>query len=809
MTLYILTYNNYYNRLVKKEDTLEKYQEFVVYELENTNFNPNDGLDTQHIIGQGEYNGEGDYVLIVENNELVSRWFIVNSERSRAGQYNLTLHRDVIVDYYNIIRSTPIFIEKATLKENDPFIFNPEDGMSFNQIKKKETLIKDATECSWIVAYIAREKANGDEFSISGSASPVGAADIVVDRESWEFKDYLENPMAYSASQFNFNFNFRIKPTYGSEKFLQVNLFKSSKYGTVSSSFNRNSQSTYINSSAANYTDSQFNNEFKDTYNEILDYLPTASKIDFKTDEIANDFKNLNGATVKFTGEDTVYRISIKQQTKTHSVPFSNNDGVSSSDLLYLKVQPLWKSVLTYANPQHAIAVGRFYEYSFTYEELSLELTPIGVTGDVQYNVSAARTHLTDAPYDMICAPYESVKIKITDTNGTKIVDCNSEYIQTVFNDIAVKFAGGDAPVVYDIQRLPYCPINTLQKDPDGIINALQYSDEKQVFTITKDNTDVGLIFACSTSNFYKSIMLDEPIVVNNAKIQSSCDVYRICSPNYSGVFELDVAMNGGLNSFNIYCSYKPYNPYIQVSPNFGLLYGENFDDSRGLICGGEWSLPIVSSQWATYERNNVNYNNIFQRQIENLKVTQNIERHNDIATAILGTAQGVLGGAALGGFTGMSKAGLAVGAGIASGLGGVADIVLKERLRKETLDYTQDMYAYQMGNIKALAQSLSRTSAFTINNKIFPFLEYYTCTDEEKEAFAYKIAYNGMTVMRIGKLADYEGNLTDWSYNDITSKGYFKGRLIRLTDIQESYQITSAINEEINRGFYYDSRQY
>lgn len=802
MTLYILSYNNYYNRLIKKENSLEDYLEYVVYEAHNINFNPGDGVDTQHIIGQGEYVGEGDYVLAVDNlNEITGRWFIVNSERTRAGQYQLSLHRDIITDYYNIIKNAPIFIEKATLREDDPFIFNPESGMSFNQIKKSETLIKDETDCSWIVAYIAREKANGDEYSISGSVTPLGVADLVVDRDSWEFKDFIDSSMAYNASQYNLKWNFYNKiGIYGDSRFLQVDLYKSSKNATVSSSFNRNSQTAAIASSAVDYSNEQFNQEFSSTYNEILDYLPTVATVNFQSNQLANEFKNLNATTIKFNGDNRIFKISIKQQTKTYLVEPNTQVSIGSSDLLYSKVQSLWSSVVPETISQGINTFGRFYGYSFNYEELTMSLTEIGTAGELNYNIPSGRTHLSDAPYDMICAPYESVKVRI---DANTVVDCSSDATLTVFNDMAVKFAGGDSPVLYDIQRLPYCPISTLQKDADGIINALQYADANQMFAVTQTETKVGVIFACNVSNFYKSILLENPVIINNAKIQSSCDVYRLCSPNYNGIFEFDAAMNGGLDAINIYCSYKPYNPYIQLSPDFGLLYGENFDDSRGLVCGGEWSLPIVSSQWSTYERNNVNYNNIFQRQIENLKITQKYERTGDIIQAVIGTLQGGLSGAGIGAFTGMSKLGLGIGGAALSAAGGVADIYLKDKLRQETMSYTEDMFNYQMGNIKALPQSLSRTSAFTVNNKIFPFLEYYTCTDEEKEAFAYKIAYNGMTVMRIGLLADYESNLTDWEYKGIQSKGYFKGRLVRLNDIAESYHITAAINEELNRGVY------
>ena len=104
-TLYILSgFNNYYNRMVKLPgDTTEDYPE-PIYTLDATNFVPNDGVNTEHTVGTYDYSGEGDYLLVVEApNKVVQRWFIIDSVRNRQGQYKLTLRRDLIADYYNIV----------------------------------------------------------------------------------------------------------------------------------------------------------------------------------------------------------------------------------------------------------------------------------------------------------------------------------------------------------------------------------------------------------------------------------------------------------------------------------------------------------------------------------------------------------------------------------------------------------------------------------------------------------------------------------------------------------------------------------
>ena len=127
--------------------------------------------------------------------------------------------------------------------------------------------------------------------------------------------------------------------------------------------------------------------------------------------------------------------------------------------------------------------------------------------------------------------------------------------------------------------------------------------------------------------------------------------------------------------------------------------------------------------------------------------------------------------------------------------------MAITDKLHNEALDYKKDMFGYQLDNIKALPYSISKTTAYTYNNKIFPIIEYYTCTEEEKKAFANKIAYNGMTVGVIDKIINYANNT--WSYKDITDKGYVKARLIRVEGIDDDTNLLNSLADEVFKGFY------
>mgnify|MGYP003290134881 CR=1 FL=1 len=156
MDLYYLNFNNYYNRQLKVKGTLTEYLPFVIGTSEaNRNFNPANDIVVKFITNRTR-DEVGDYVLAVENGVIKSRWYILNGDRVRGAQYELTVRRDVLADYYAPIITAPCFIEKATLDTGDPMIFNKED-MTVNQIKTTETQLKDETGCAWVVGYIPND----------------------------------------------------------------------------------------------------------------------------------------------------------------------------------------------------------------------------------------------------------------------------------------------------------------------------------------------------------------------------------------------------------------------------------------------------------------------------------------------------------------------------------------------------------------------------------------------------------------------------------------------------------------------------
>jgi hypothetical protein len=132
-----------------------------------------------------------------------------------------------------------------------------------------------------------------------------------------------------------------------------------------------------------------------------------------------------------------------------------------------------------------------------------------------------------------------------------------------------------------------------------------------------------------------------------------------------------------------------------------------------------------------------------------------------------------------------------AVVGGIGSGIGYAADMSLMERGLQEQRQFSIDKFRMQLGNIQALPYTLTKVGAFNINSKVFPFLEYYTCSEQEKEALKMKIQYEGMTVGVVDILGNY------------MSGGYVQADLIRNESIIEDSHLLDDIYIELTKGVY------
>lgn len=511
-------------------------------------------------------------------------------------------------------------------------------------------------------------------------------------------------------------------------------------------------------------------NQFKSHFNTITIYIKSAL-----------GYKNLSGIMqydnkiIKDSqGKYYLAKVRANNSPQTSKVWIASNNAPTAKAY----INDLWNA----ANGSTQGANDKSFQSSVTYIPYRLvleEVTDVETTIDLSEYTGNGTVDC--ALYDCICMPYGEIYFS---NPGELLYGLTSsrERSLKVMNSIARTLTSN---WVMDLQLLPYCPCQELiAQTSDPTIFLLDPRNQCLYGRKTGAGvTDVILVASKSTFTFniYESITIGDDSEVSGPykiKYLNDCTSVRLCSPNYNGLFELNLAKNGGsIDYFNVDVTLKPYNPYIHVNPNFKFLYVQDWDDARGLICGGDFSLGIINDAWTQYEIQNKNYQAIFDRQIQNLDVNNAIARQEagwQIGAGVIqGAGSGALAGGLIGGGYG-AAAGAIIG-GAASLGGGIADYVNLNKRMDENRSYAIDNFNLQLGNIRALPYSITKTNAQTANNKLFPFIEIYECTDVEKEAYYNKLRYDGMTIGVIGTLDQFTNA---GSYN------YFKARLIRDTSI-------------------------
>ena len=252
------------------------------------------------------------------------------------------------------------------------------------------------------------------------------------------------------------------------------------------------------------------------------------------------------------------------------------------------------------------------------------------------------------------------------------------------------------------------------------------------------------------------------------------------------------MAKNGGsVEGFRIDYTYRPYSPYIHVAPLFKGLYGDVNDDARGLICNGDFSIDLVSDAWTEYQLNNKNYQNIFNTQIKTMDANHAVDLGSGIASSVFGAIGSGLG---VGALTGSPAMGALTG--VTSAIGGATDIGLSEVKYRNNRQQAIDLHNYQLDNVKALPDTLTKVSSYNINNKYFPFIEEYTCTEEEVKAF---VGYLRERNYKIGVVS----TINDVLENGYKDYEYVKANVLRLPTIKDDFHLASTIAEELETGAY------
>ena len=788
-TCYLLNFNNYYNREYKKLYDLNDYLDYMKYSWTNVNFNPGDGITTTIPVNS---DGEVNYLILTDNTVpgtvgeevIVSRWFIIESKFTRMGQRVLTLRRDILVDYSSMATAT-VFAERGYVPNTSSLIYNSE-GNSYNQIKKSEKLIKDESESAWLVGYLAPNVFDNGNITIQGSNTSVqyDYSFATLDEMNLAFPGVglIPTMLFYNFGSIDLRF---LSLAEGNQTYMWRVDFPNDMV---------NYETTSVPAADATMIIRQAN--LPDVEGLLTDNFLTPTVANIISDKLVLDYSSVSRESVTkiinnrdviarvgtASGGYTYYQLSVgTAQSSVQKHEIRSTTASNTFEYLTNQMSQLGTAGVATGTPDRY-----FMECIESYFSCYWRNIPV-TANTIELKTTTAK--VDSSPYYCFAIPYHAVRV--IKGNETIITDPRESLL--LARNIATQLGS----FCYDVQLLPYFPLQSYIDSmgridtttmPDGTVAVLKSADEVArtfLFWITKPNFS----FAVPDTIAYSS----EP------KIQNETQFCRLNSPNYAASFDFSVAKNKGVDYWQIDCSYKPYQPYIHVAPNWRGLYGSDFNDARGLICTGDFSIDLMTDKWQEYQIQNKNYNEIFNRQIQSLDLQQSIAKRQEIFGAVAGSLSGAMSGATTGALAGGLPG--AIGGGIAglgvSAVGGVMDIIDNQKLRDDARSSQFDMFNYQLGNVKALPNTLTKVSTYNINNKIYPFYEIYEATSEEIGALRQRLNWRGYNLGIIGQLSDFQ----------VEGK-YFKGKLIRLEEVHDvslgDNHLLENYNSELQQGVYW-----
>lgn len=429
----------------------------------------------------------------------------------------------------------------------------------------------------------------------------------------------------------------------------------------------------------------------------------------------------------------------------------------------------------------------------FTEKEISF--TYFGAKYFITFDANLANLTFAQpgVPYVTFYMPWKGMTWEDGNSLGSGIT-------QTAATAISKAFSG--SKLLIDLQLLPFCPE---QRDPVSYMKSKVPLNNVYIQKLTPTEEDplarttVGYVGISTSSHAegtcYRKLenaSIPFTISVDDIKVDSLTEKCRLVSPNGNGVWEFIPAKAVYNTSTQQQLTYTmtpmPYQPYIKVEPLFARMYGNNYDDQRGLICGGDFSLPQISDAWETYQINNKNYQVMFNRQIESLDKQQII----GVAQDVFGAATGAIGAGFAGTMIGGGAGGIAMGAGALAG--GIADVATNAILRADQREAMIQQHNWQLDNIKAMPYGVSKASNFNAEQPKFPYVEFYTAHGDEITNLQNFLKLRSYSINRYGKFADYvKPNGRTW----------LQGIPLRLEGITDDAHYAAAIADELKQGFY------
>lgn len=791
--VFIQGFNQRENRIYRKFSDLYEYIAIdgLQWRSEDVvNFPIGDFLECDYIYGPLDI--IPDYVIVGPG--VIARYFVTKITHVSGSQYSYHLVRDVLADYDSWLSDPAIIHRASEIPVSYDFAKYKKD-MQLSQVKTSETLLKDRPDGrGWIVGYLTKNLITANS-SVKVTKTPTAYSSVVDDVSSLEGKTYAYTSGEYYAIAVYFN-NGLIDKHYvfaelgGIDPYFSWSeisgqsvivgqyawfLFKNSAIQFKNSSESK--VETRMEAQMRNLRSAILSNHVFNAYNEMTDEVRALS----------------DGGIIYDRASQKTYRVKVKHGYEKIQAGFTEAEMESLNNAFTDKAHK--------ASPYSSLNYYIIWVFTetFSFEEFTEDKI-------VRVDLPANHTQTTDSAFDVFAIPLGgTITINKVDTTGatvsTEDIAIDDSYCMDIVNGIIHNYKySTEATGLIDIQWLPY--------GPDQIVIPANAEMENYI-RVAGTTTKVGILYwlpSCQLEKTLTDYTISVPTDALTARIEQETHAYRLCSPNQASMFDFSAVNNNGVTGYNIDIAFKPFTPYICVAPIFAGLYGSNFDDGRGLILSGDFSLDQSTNEWVSYKYANKNYELIFNRQIASMDISNsyaiqqaNQEKTTDILNIFGSTAKGAGAGAFVGAKTGTPYG--AVAGAVIGGATSLTDSIVQTVFNRQNMATESQLrtfarneairqYQYQLGNIQARADTVTKISAFNPNFKIYPILEEYSCTAQEQSILTNGIKWNGLSLEQFGRIEDFTQDGT-----------FIQATLLRDTAVPQ--QIFEAINNELEQGVY------
>ncbi len=562
--IYLLSYNNYNNRQVKKLDTINDYINggYLLSTIPNVNFEYADGIASQLIINKQFVSVEPDYVLVEDISSRVvdglgnlvssdfSRWFIIDSNLIRGNQYQFSVKRDIWVDHFDLCMNSTYFIERGYVSNANDLIFNNEQ-QQFSQIKKSQVELRDETYGPWIIGYIPRVTGKTSDFTIKGSANTdvedITVADIT--QENWY--QYTTNYVAsdreislpytllaympikhmgsnnISYQKVFYEIDLKNKIGTNDELYRPGHSYRPNDVMYPGSSFNTLSTGVKVQDRTSNQYNSDktdlgwylentinsYNGIQVDTYSYLNSWCNNMNNYSSLYDQMMNGIKtglNLNDNMVDYInnnlkGKSVKDVATGKKYTILVDVVEEMEKLTISSDL-NSKIRTLIPTIVTtgFGTVQKLVDVDSIQNYNL---QVVYHIKKYKINLQETYGVQTImprddESNGTIHRTHLLDAPYDMFAIPYTERLAIKSGN------DTIYPNIQAGMAIASSfvtslgdQVVYDLQILPYCPVRQfIRSDFSFDITAADNTQVRPIVDSANQNIILNYVFYCSSS---------------------------------------------------------------------------------------------------------------------------------------------------------------------------------------------------------------------------------------------------------------------------------------------------------------------